>query len=148
MECHIRGLLGPCLSWLFFRRMTDKWDTAVVGGGIIGLSIAWELHRWHPGRRLLLLEKESTVASHQSRHNSGVVHSGIYYPMNSLKARLCVAGRAELLSFLKREELPYEQCGKVIVALREDEREALGALYRQGCANGVSDLELGGGGSG
>lgn len=112
-------------------------DFAVVGGGIVGLATAWQLWRRFPDARLCLLEKESQLAQHQSGRNSGVLHSGIYYKPGSLKAITCRAGKAQMEQFCREERIPFELCGKLIVALDEVEVERLGAIYDRGQANGV-----------
>jgi L-2-hydroxyglutarate oxidase len=115
-------------------------DVAVVGGGILGLVVARELMRRAPGRRVVVLEREDRIAAHQTGHNSGVVHAGIYYAPGSLKARLCVAGARELAQYCAERGLPYERCGKLIVALDAGELPALDELQRRGEANGVPGL--------
>src|SRR5215469_12418860 len=94
----------------------ERHDIIIVGAGVVGLGVALEITRRFPRRRLLILEKEDNVAQHQSGHNSGVIHSGVYYKPGSLKARLCVAGAAAMLDFCRSYGLPYQQCGKIIVA--------------------------------
>src|ERR1017187_7929251 len=96
-------------------------DVAIIGAGIVGLALALEIVRRFPGVSLVVLEKESRVANHQTGHNSGVVHSGIYYKPGSLKSRLCVQGSKELLDFCREHDVPFEQCGKVIVATAAEE---------------------------
>jgi L-2-hydroxyglutarate oxidase len=115
-------------------------DFAVVGAGIVGLAVARELMRRDPGRRVVVLEREDRVAGHQTSRNSGVVHAGIYYAPGSLKARLCVAGVRELAEYCDTNGLPYEPCGKLIVALDAGELPALDELARRGEANGVPGL--------
>ena len=123
--------------------MSDwRGDIAVVGGGIVGLAAARELLRRRPGARLAVLEKEPALARHQTGHNSGVIHSGIYYAPGSLKARACVAGAAQLTRYCEERGIPYERCGKVIVARDESELGRLEALYQRGTANGVPGLEM------
>src|SRR5579862_1080427 len=120
--------------------MEETFDVAIIGAGIVGLAVGLEiLQRW-PNCRLLILEKESSVACHQTGHNSGVIHSGIYYKPGSLKARLCVTGAAAMCEFVKFHGLPYQQCGKIIVATEPSELPALEELYRRGTANGVPGL--------
>jgi len=115
----------------------DHFDIAIVGAGIVGLSTAFAIARQHPELRLVVLEKESHVAAHQTGHNSGVIHSGIYYKPGSLKAQLCIAGVQKLEAFCDAHSIPYQQIGKVIVATREDELPRLETLYERGVANGV-----------
>ncbi|HYW26151.1 MAG TPA: L-2-hydroxyglutarate oxidase [Terriglobales bacterium] len=118
------------------------YDVVVVGAGIVGLASARELLRRHPGLRLALVDKEARVGAHQTGHNSGVIHSGIYYAPGSLKARLCVAGARELYAYCDANGIPTERCGKVIVATDESELGRLQNLYERGLANGVEGLEV------
>jgi len=118
------------------------YDLVVVGAGIVGLATARELLRRHPGLRLAVIDKEPRIGAHQTGHNSGVVHSGIYYAPGSLKARLCVAGARALYAYCEERGIPIERCGKVIVATEEAELGRLQALYERGLANGVPGLEL------
>ncbi|MBO8140773.1 MAG: L-2-hydroxyglutarate oxidase [Firmicutes bacterium] len=117
-------------------------DVVIAGAGIVGLATALALAERRPRATITVLEKEPGVGRHQTGHNSGVIHSGIYYRPQSLKARLCVEGVARLKHFCRTHGIPYEDCGKVIVAVSEDELPRLEALYRQGQANGVPGLEL------
>ncbi|MGH2928936.1 MAG: L-2-hydroxyglutarate oxidase, partial [Solirubrobacteraceae bacterium] len=119
-----------------------QYDVVVVGAGIVGLAAARELLRRRPGLRLAVLEKEPRIAAHQSGHNSGVIHSGIYYAPGTLKARLCVAGSRELYRYCEEHGIPTERCGKVIVATEDGELDRLAALYRRGQENGVEGLEV------
>ena len=119
-----------------------RYDIAIVGGGIIGLSTALQLRRKHPGCRVVVLEKEDKLAVHQSGHNSGVIHSGIYYRPGSQKARLCLSGKKSLTRFCLRHDIEFERCGKVIVATDQSELGRLEGLYARGVANGVTGLEL------
>jgi L-2-hydroxyglutarate oxidase len=112
-------------------------DVAVVGGGIVGLATAYQFQVRFPDRRMVVLEKEAQVAAHQTGHNSGVLHSGIYYKPGSLKAVNCQTGKRALQAFCDTEGIPYEVCGKVIVACDESELPALHRLYERGQANGV-----------
>jgi L-2-hydroxyglutarate oxidase len=115
-------------------------DVAIVGAGIVGLAVGLQIVRKNPGLKIIVLEKESGIASHQTGHNSGVIHSGLYYKPGSLKARLCVEGSAAMVRFCKEHGIPYEICGKIIVATEEDETPGLQELLRRGRANGVSDM--------
>jgi 2-hydroxyglutarate dehydrogenase len=112
-------------------------DLAVVGAGLIGLATAREVLGRRPGLRVAVLEKEDAIAAHQSSHNSGVIHAGIYYAPGSLKARLAVAGAQALYAYCSEHDIPHERCGKLIVATRERELPALDELERRGRANGV-----------
>lgn len=109
----------------------------IIGGGIVGLATAYTLLQQHPNWHITVLEKETAVAQHQSGRNSGVLHSGIYYQPNSLKAQNCRRGKALMEQFCQQESIPYLLCGKVIVATREDERAFLQTLLQRGQANGV-----------
>jgi (S)-2-hydroxyglutarate dehydrogenase len=117
-------------------------DLIIIGGGIVGLGVALEITHRFPRRKLLVLEKEDRVARHQTGHNSGVIHSGVYYKPGSLKARLCVAGAAAMVEFCREHGIPYEVCGKVIVATGEDELPRLEELRRRGEANGLTGLRM------
>jgi L-2-hydroxyglutarate oxidase len=112
-------------------------DIAIVGGGIVGLATARALRERLPGARLVILEKERSLASHQTGHNSGVIHSGIYYKPGSFKAKLCVEGKSLLYQFCEKHGIRTERCGKVIVATSEAELPRLMTLYERGIANGV-----------
>ena len=115
-------------------------DLTVVGGGILGLAAARELTRRHPGLHAAVLEREPELARHQTGHNSGVIHAGIYYAPGSLKAQLCVAGARRLYDFCDESQTPYERCGKLIVARNPSELPRLDELERRGNANGVPGL--------
>ncbi|HEY3354358.1 MAG TPA: FAD-dependent oxidoreductase, partial [Polyangia bacterium] len=119
---------------------TRKVDVAIIGGGIVGVATAMAL----AGRArasLVVLEAEERLAAHQTGNNSGVIHSGLYYKPGSLKARNCVAGRAALVRFCDEHGIPYELCGKVVVATREAQLPALEELERRGAANGLTGLQ-------
>ncbi|HEU4404950.1 MAG TPA: L-2-hydroxyglutarate oxidase [Polyangiaceae bacterium] len=118
-------------------------DVAIVGGGIVGLATAHRLLARHPRARLVLLEKEGAPARHQTGHNSGVIHSGIYYRPGSLKAQNCRRGKAMLEAFCREAGVPFETCGKVIVATSEAELPALAALLERGRQNGVDCEAIG-----
>lgn len=117
-----------------------SYDVGIIGAGLVGLSTARALHRLAPDLRLVLLEKESGIGTHQSGHNSGVVHSGIYYRPGSLKATLCVEGRGAMLRFCEEQGIRVQFCGKVIVALSAQELPRLEELHRRGIANRVESL--------
>ena len=118
------------------------YDIAVVGGGIVGLATLRELGLRFPSLRLALIEKEARLSAHQSGHNSGVVHSGIYYAPGSHKARLCIDGRRRLLAYCDEKSIGYRRTGKIIVATRESELTRLDVLLQRGRANGVEGLEM------
>jgi L-2-hydroxyglutarate oxidase LhgO len=119
----------------------EQADVAVIGGGLVGLATAYQLLRRQPGLQLVLVEQEPELAAHQSGHNSGVLHAGLYYPPGSLKARLCREGKVELEAFASRHGIPFERCGKLIVALDASEIPALDGLRARAEANGVPGLE-------
>jgi L-2-hydroxyglutarate oxidase LhgO len=112
----------------------------MIGGGILGLATARELHSRFPHLRMAVVEKEDAPGQHQSGHNSGVLHAGVYYKPGSLKARLCLEGKAAMERFADEHGITYETCGKLIVALREDELGRLEDLFERGQANGVPGL--------
>lgn len=119
-----------------------SFDLVIVGGGIIGLAAAREILTRRPGTSLAIVEKEAALGEHQTGHNSGVIHSGIYYAPGSLKARLCTAGAAMMYDYCESRGVKADRCGKLIVATEESELPALDELYRRGTANGVPGLEL------
>ncbi len=112
-------------------------DILIIGAGIVGLATAYTLAQLHPEKRITVLEKEAGLARHQTGHNSGVLHSGIYYKPGSLKATNSLAGRRALLEFCDREGIPYKICGKVIVAADAADAARLDMLYERGLANGI-----------
>jgi L-2-hydroxyglutarate oxidase len=122
-----------------------RYDLLVVGGGILGLAVARELLTRRPDARLALLEREPELGAHQTSHNSGVIHAGIYYAPGSLKARLCVEGARDLYELCDRRGVPYERCGKLIVAVDESELPRLDELERRGRENAVPGLRRLGG---
>lgn len=122
--------------------MASFYDLTIIGGGILGLSTALKITGAHPNLRLLILEKEAELARHQTGNNSGVIHSGLYYRPGSLKARSCFSGRKELIAFCDANAIPYEICGKVVVATSQEELPRLDELHRRGAANGLQNLEI------
>src|ERR1700686_335509 len=123
--------------------MTERrYDVVIIGGGVVGLAVALEITRRLQYLRLLLLEKEDCVARHQSGHDSGVIHSGVYYKPGSMKARLCVSGAAAMVEFCREQGIAHEVCGKVIVATHAEELPRLEELRRRGEANGLAGLRM------
>jgi (S)-2-hydroxyglutarate dehydrogenase len=117
-------------------------DVAVVGAGLVGLSTAMALLAERPGLRVAVLDKENRIASHQSGHNSGVLHAGLYYAPGSLKARFCREGRAALIEFAEEHRIPYRLCGKLVVAVSPAESARFTALAERGRENGLAVSEL------
>jgi L-2-hydroxyglutarate oxidase LhgO len=117
--------------------MSYTTDVAVIGGGIVGLATAYQVLRDDSDTEVLVLEKESALAQHQTGRNSGVLHTGVYYEPGSLKAKNCRAGKAAMEAFCDEEGIPYERCGKVIVATEQEEMPVLQRIYERGQANGV-----------
>jgi L-2-hydroxyglutarate oxidase LhgO len=113
------------------------YDLAIIGGGIVGLATTLSLLQQHPNLKAIVVEKEAQVAAHQTGHNSGVIHSGIYYKPGSLKAQLCVSGARKMEAFCEENNIPYNLIGKVIVATSPDELPRLQMLYERAKANGV-----------
>jgi (S)-2-hydroxyglutarate dehydrogenase len=118
----------------------ERYDVAVVGAGIVGLAVAREILARRPDARLVVIDKETGVARHQTGHNSGVIHAGIYYAPGSLKARLCVEGARLMYDYCDTNAIPYERCGKLVVALDDAELLRLDALEARARANGVPGL--------
>jgi L-2-hydroxyglutarate oxidase len=122
--------------------MEINFDIAIIGGGIVGLATAYRLSQQFPKYKYVLLEKENRVAAHQTGHNSGVIHSGLYYKPGSAKASHAVNGAESLKQFCAENNIPFRLCGKVVVATEENEFTALEELYRRGLANGVRGLKM------
>lgn len=119
-----------------------KYDLIIIGGGIVGLATALKIKQANPALKLLILEKEKAIATHQTGHNSGVIHSGLYYKPGSLKAKNCIAGYEQLIRFCDEENIPYELCGKIVVATAKEELPLLNNLYERGIQNGLKDLKM------
>lgn len=120
---------------------TERYDIVVVGAGLVGLSTAYHVSLASPGLKVLILEKEATVAKHQSGNNSGVIHSGIYYKPGSLKAENCISGYASIIDFAERNEIDYDICGKIIVATCKKEIPGLDSIYERGVQNGLKGIK-------
>ena len=116
-------------------------DIIVIGGGIVGLATALKIKQQKPSLKLMLIEKEAALATHQTGHNSGVIHSGIYYKPGSLKALNCINGYRQLIAFCEKYEIPYELCGKIIVATSREELPQLEKIQSRGEANGLQGLK-------
>jgi L-2-hydroxyglutarate oxidase LhgO len=123
--------------------MAQQWyDILIVGGGIVGLATARDFLKRRPGLRIAILEKESMIGQHQTGHNSGVIHAGVYYAPGSLKARLCSEGREKTYEYCEEKGIPYEKCGKLIVAVDESELGRLDNLWQRATANGVPNIRM------
>jgi L-2-hydroxyglutarate oxidase len=118
----------------------SKIDVTIVGAGIVGLATALQLKKAQPQLNIIVLEKENKVAAHQTGNNSGVIHSGIYYKPGSLKAKNCIDGYHMMIEFCKTNNIPFDLCGKIIVATRENELNALDAIYNRGVENGLEGI--------
>lgn len=118
------------------------YDITIIGGGIVGLATALRIKEQRPALRVLLLEKESGVARHQTGHNSGVIHSGLYYKPGSLKATNCIRGYRMLIDFCEKEGVPYDLCGKIVVATTEEQRPLLRNLFERGNQNGLTQNRM------
>ncbi|WP_346238442.1 L-2-hydroxyglutarate oxidase [Niabella insulamsoli] len=116
------------------------YDVTVIGGGIVGLASAYKIQKAFPDLSVLVIEKETALAAHQTGHNSGVIHSGIYYTPGSYKAKNCVAGRRELVAFAREHHIAHDVCGKVIVATDRSELPFLEKIYNHGIQNEVEDV--------
>ena len=116
-------------------------DVIIIGGGIVGLATAYKLMQRHPHLSVRILEKEKTICTHQTGHNSGVIHSGLYYKPGSIKATNCTKGREELIDFAKKHKIPHEMCGKILVATGERELPYLDMIETRGRENGLPAIE-------
>ncbi|MDH6023519.1 L-2-hydroxyglutarate oxidase [Vibrio splendidus] len=121
--------------------MNSTYDYIIVGGGIVGVSTAWQLQQAYPDKSILLVEKERGFAQHQTGHNSGVIHAGVYYAPGSLKADFCKRGVERTIAFCSQHHIPVENCGKLLVATNEQEVERMNALYQR-CHDNDIDVDL------
>ena len=133
-----------CYSWAYFGPFSfiragslNTFDYIIIGGGIVGVSTAWQLQQRFPDKRIAIIEKESQFACHQTGHNSGVIHAGVYYQPGSLKAKFCKEGVQATIEFCKDNGIHFEQCGKLLVATNELEKERMLALYERCAENGI-----------
>ena len=118
------------------------YDVTVIGGGIVGLATALRIKEQNPNLKLLIIEKENVVAKHQTGHNSGVIHSGLYYKPGSLKATNCIKGYDMLLDFCRKEDIKYDLCGKIVVATRPEQISILDGLFERGKQNGLDGFKM------
>ena len=119
-----------------------KYDVIIIGAGIVGLATALKIKEKSPQKKLLIIDKEEEVAAHQTGHNSGVIHSGLYYKPDSLKATNCINGYNMLVDFCQQHEVPFELCGKVVVSTNKEEIPVLNGLFTRGIANGLEGLKM------
>lgn len=122
--------------------MVKDYDITVIGAGLVGLATAYQIKLQSPDIKVLVLEKESDVAVHQSGHNSGVIHSGVYYKPGSLKAENCITGYRSIVDFAEQHGIKYDLCGKIIVATSREELPLLDTIYQRGIDNGLPGLEF------
>lgn len=119
-----------------------QYDCVIIGGGIVGISTAWQLQKRFPRKRFLVLEKEPQLAMHQTGHNSGVIHAGVYYQPGSLKSDFCKRGAVQTIAFCEEHGLPYERCGKLLIATNRTESERLEKLETRCVQNGINTQRL------
>src|SRR4029453_6123944 len=122
--------------------MASQYDLTIIGGGIVGLATALKILEAYPRTKLLILEKEAKLARHKTGNKSGSIHPGLYFRPRSLKARSCVTGRKALIEFCNENSVPYELCGKVVVATSQEELPRLDEIHRRGVPNGLHGLEI------
>lgn len=117
------------------------YNTIIIGAGLVGLATAYQLKLKNPNSKILILEKEAKVSQHQSGHNSGVIHSGIYYKPGSLKAKNCIEGYQSIIQFAEKYDIKFDLCGKIIVATAPEELPLLDNIYNRGVENGLQNLQ-------
>ncbi|MDB3907618.1 FAD-dependent oxidoreductase, partial [Crocinitomicaceae bacterium] len=117
------------------------YDIAIIGGGIVGAATLYKLQQKHPDKKIVLFEKEALVADHQTGHNSGVIHSGLYYTPGSLKAQNCIKGRKELVKFCAEHGVDHDVCGKVVVATDEAELPYMDKIFETGLKNEIEGIK-------
>ncbi|PNF38667.1 L-2-hydroxyglutarate dehydrogenase, mitochondrial [Cryptotermes secundus] len=142
MKFTITGSSNRCFSSSSSQNVSKEYDVVVVGGGILGMATAREILLRHPYLKMAVLEKEKDLACHQTGHNSGVIHAGIYYKPGTLKAKLCVEGLNLAYKYFDEHSIPYKKCGKLIVATDAVEEKRLHDLNERGMKNGVKDLQM------
>ncbi|NNK81442.1 MAG: FAD-dependent oxidoreductase, partial [Flavobacteriales bacterium] len=121
--------------------MHQQFDVAIIGGGIVGAATYYKIQKRNPELKIVLFEKETDLAAHQTGHNSGVIHSGLYYKPGSLKALNCVKGRKELVAFCQEHKVAHDVCGKVVVATDEKELPFMEKIFKTGQENGIEGIE-------
>jgi len=119
----------------------EIFDIAIIGGGIVGAATFYKLQKRHPKLNIVLIEKENKLSAHQTGHNSGVIHSGLYYKPGSLKAKNCVKGRQELVAFCQEYNVPHDVCGKVVVAIKESELPFMDKIFQNGIENQIEGIK-------
>ena len=119
-----------------------KYDISIIGGGIVGLASAYKLQKKYPNLKIAVFEKESSLATHQTGRNSGVIHSGLYYRPGSYRALNCVNGRKQIVAFAKKYQISHEVCGKIVVATHKDELSRLTKIRVNGIKNGLEGIEI------
>ncbi len=124
------------------KNMQKSFDLVIIGGGIVGAATWYKIQKAHPQLHILLLEKEEALARHQTGHNSGVIHSGLYYKPGSLKAENCVRGRKEIVQFAQEHKIAHDVCGKVVVAVEESEFPFMHQIFDNGVANNTEGIEI------
>ena len=118
------------------------YDIAIIGGGIVGAATLYKVQKQNPNLKIVLIEKEAKLADHQTGHNSGVIHSGLYYKPGSLKAKNCIQGRHELVAFAKEHNIDHDVCGKVVIATDESELPEMKKIFNIGLENEIEGIKM------